>query len=92
MLHRALIAKTESARPFRVACSCGTAGEFDSEESAANWMLHQHFDRLGGISVCELSSTIPAEPEPAPEPEPVPVPAPAPEPEPEAPPETLGAA
>jgi len=60
------------ARPFHIECSCGPAGDFDSEEAARSWMQHRHFDGLTGLFETEIISFLPdpnAVPEEAPLPD-----------------------
>jgi len=49
-LHKAAVALgTATNRPYHAQCSCGTAGDFATKDSAVGYVA-AHFEKLGGIA------------------------------------------
>jgi hypothetical protein len=55
MHHKATIKLgTHDNLPYNIQCSCGTGGDFGSEQEAINWMNQNHFRYLQGVNTAEF--------------------------------------
>lgn len=63
MDHSAVISQNPDGfgRPFHVQCSCNTAGDFNSQQEASDWITYQHFSRLGPTETFSLTPNVPAD-------------------------------
>lgn len=68
MDHKAVISNNPdgSSRPIHFQCSCNTAGDFNTEQEAENWIKLVHFPRRGPTDNCELVSVVSSAPASAP--------------------------
>jgi hypothetical protein len=58
MDHSAVITTNPSGfgQPVHAQCSCNTAGDFPTVQAASDWMIFQHFSRLGVTDTYSLTS------------------------------------
>jgi hypothetical protein len=63
MDHSAVITNNPDgfAHPFHVQCSCGTAGDFDTEQQASDWMNFRHFPYIGPTETFTLTPNVPSD-------------------------------
>ena len=63
MDHSAKITKNVDGfgQPVHVQCSCNTAGDFKDVQTASDWIIFQHFSRLGSTDTYSLESGMPSD-------------------------------
>jgi hypothetical protein len=63
MDHSAVVTTNPSGfgQPVHVQCSCNTAGDFPNVQVASDWIIFQHFSKLGDTDTYSLSSGDPSD-------------------------------
>lgn len=63
MDHSAVISQNPDGfvRSVHVQCSCGTAGDFDSQQQASDWINFKHFPNLGPSETFSLTPSVPSD-------------------------------